>query len=267
MFAHHEHVRVVRDLYLIGRLEPIVGLASYPMGPARFAELRERRIGTFGRPGEIRDLASLHRVSGPHLFSRSSTTRRVYRRHVLRAAAIAIVLLAATSARAERATVLALGAAMDATSDVNKTNREAHLNGGVRAMLTFEEPSLALPPAGLLETATHLVPELFAGFISDDARAEGFLGAGLRAELQLARHGTDGFHMRSAFYLAARAKIIGKHQAGGAEFVFGEHILLGSGHTRLGFEGGLGIVKRPDKTAEQSPQLEALLTIYVGWKI
>ena len=185
----------------------------------------------------------------------------------MRTSAFAVVALAATSAHADRAAVLTLGASMDATANADNANGAAHMNGGLRATLAFEEPAIGLPPAGLLETNTRLVPELIAGFVSDDVRAEGFIGAGLRAELQLARHGTDGFHMRSGFYLAGRGKLIGKHQAGGAEFVLGEYILLGSGATRVGWEGGLGLVKRPELTAEQSPQLEGLVTVFVGWQL
>ena len=187
----------------------------------------------------------------------------------MRAPAIVTALVALTSAaRADRSTVLTLGVNLDARSYANETQQDPNWNGGLRATLAFEDAPLALPPPGLMDVETHLVPELLAGFISNDARAEGFVGAGLRAEIQLARNQSELRRFRFGFYAAARAKITGEHQDAGGEFVIGDYILLGpSGATRIGWEGGLGVIKRPDLRAEESPELEALITIYAGWKL
>jgi hypothetical protein len=46
--------------------------------------------------------------------------------------------------------------------------------------------------------------------------------------------------------------------------MIGEYLLSASNH-RIGWEGGLGIVKRTDLDAVESPELEALVNVYVGF--
>ena len=70
--------------------------------------------------------------------------------------------------------------------------------------------------------------------------------------------------MRMAIYFAARAKISGPDAKPGAEFMIGEY-LIGTHDCRFGWEGGLGLIKRPDLDRSQSPELEALVNIFVGW--
>jgi hypothetical protein len=176
-----------------------------------------------------------------------------------------IVALSST-AHADRQTVTWVGLSLAGTSYANTTNQDANMNAGARISLTFEDAPIALPPAGLFDHDARIVPELFAGFYMNDARARSQLGAGLRAELQLARNQTQGvaFHMRAAIYAAARLKISGPNADGGAEFMIGEY-LIGDRNCRFGWEGGLGLIKRPELDATQSPELEALVNIFVGF--
>ena len=182
---------------------------------------------------------------------------------------ILVLVLAFTAiARADRAPVISIGGVVAARSYANQQN-DPQLVGGGRITLAFEDAPIAMPPPTYATHDTRLVPELLAGFLADDRRAEGYIGAGLRAELQLARNALAPypFQMRMALYAAARAKIIGKHQDPATEAVIGEYMLLGRGTMRFGWEGGLGLRRVDDGASARSPQLEALLNIYVGWAL
>lgn len=186
----------------------------------------------------------------------------------MRTAQILVALgLLTSTARADRQTVTWIGLSLAGTSYANTTNQDANMNAGARISLTFEDAPIALPPAGLFDHDARLVPELFAGFYMNDTRARSQIGAGLRAEIQLARNQTAGvsFHMRAAIYAAARLKISGPNADGGAEFMIGEYLIGDRANRRFGWEGGLGLVKRPELDATQSPELEALVNIFVGF--
>jgi hypothetical protein len=188
-------------------------------------------------------------------------------RHGVRIAGLLVALsLVSTTARAERTPVVWLAGAMVGTSYADTTNQDARMNAGARLAVTFEDAPLALPPAGTFDHDARLVPELFAGFYANDERARSQLGAGVRAEMQFARNQANGafFHMRAAIYVAARAKITGPNHDSGAEFTIGEYLIGDRGH-RFGWEGGLGILKRPELTGGQSPELEALVDVFVGF--
>lgn len=187
----------------------------------------------------------------------------------MRTAGIVLVALGlwASTAHADRQTVTWVGLSLAGTSYANTTNQDANMNAGARISLTFEDAPIALPPAGLFDHDARIVPELFAGFYMNDTRARSQIGAGLRAEIQLARNQADGFafHMRVAMYAAARLKISGPNADGGAEFMLGEYLIGDRANRRFGWEGGLGLVKRPELDAVQSPELEALVNIFVGF--
>ena len=187
--------------------------------------------------------------------------------HHVRTVGIVLALgLFASTAHADRQPVTWIGPSFAGTSYANTTNQDANMNAGARISLTFEDAPIAVPPPGLFDHDARLVPELFAGFYMNDTRARSQLGAGLRAEIQLARNQVDGvaYRMRVAMYAAARLKISGPNADGGAEFMIGEY-LIGNHDRRFGWEGGLGIVKRPELDASQSPELEALVNIFVGF--
>ena len=166
----------------------------------------------------------------------------------MRTAGIVVAgLLSASIARADRHTVISIGGTFAATSYSNETQNDPSIDGGARISLSFEDAPLGIPGVGLFDHEARLVPELFAGFYTNDTRARGQIGAGVRAEWQ-----------------PARAKISGPDAKPGAEFMIGEY-LIGPHDCRFGWEGGLGLIKRPDLDGSQSPELEALVNIFVGW--
>ncbi|HEY1546639.1 MAG TPA: hypothetical protein VGG28_02400 [Kofleriaceae bacterium] len=134
---------------------------------------------------------------------------------------------------------------------------------GLQLVVGFERAPLAIPEPGGLSHELRLVPELLAGFVADSSHAEGFAGAGLRGELQLAVNRQAA--LRVAMYVAARAIAIGAHQDGAAEFVAGEYLTLAHGN-RFGWEGGAMIRPRSDVPADQARELDTVLTIYYGWQ-
>lgn len=182
----------------------------------------------------------------------------------MRSALILVGLLAST-AHADRHTVAWLSGTISGNALANTTDQPASFNAGARLSLTFEDSPLRMPPIGLSEREGRLVPELFAGFYMDDTRARSQLGAGVRLELQYARNQDNNpwRSIRGAVYFAPRLKISGPDRQGGAEFMIGEYLLT-QNDLRIGWEGGLGIVKRSDLESTQSPELEALVNIYIG---
>lgn len=185
----------------------------------------------------------------------------------MRALLVAAVFVSAP-AFADRSATFELGA----TGDVRATgsswsaagdNNDLHKLGGIQLVVGFEHAPLAIPEPGALSTELRLVPELLAGFVADDDRAEGFVGGGLRGELQLATHRRVSMHV--AMYAAARAIAIGKHQDGAGQLVIGEYLSL-SRHRRFGWEGGLMMRPRGDVPADRARELDTLLTIYFGWQ-
>jgi hypothetical protein len=180
---------------------------------------------------------------------------------------VVAILLSASVARADRHTVMWLGGTFAGTSLSNETQNDPSFNGGARVTMSFEDAPLGIPGVGLFDHEGRLVPELFAGFYLNDVRIRGQVGVGLRAEWMLARGPMPAanFHMRMAMYAAARAKLSGPNASPGAEFMIGEY-LIGDQNRRFGWEGGLGVIKRPDLDASQSPELEALVNVYIGWE-
>jgi hypothetical protein len=74
-------------------------------------------------------------------------------------------------------------------------------------------------------------------------------------------------HAVGGFYTALRAKIVGDHQDAGGEGVIGTYLSGLRSQWRIGFEGGLGVIKRPELAPAQSPELEAIATLYFGWRL
>ncbi len=132
----------------------------------------------------------------------------------------------------------------------------------------MEEHAPEIPPPGLAGHEFRMVPEIFAGFYMDSDRARSQFGVGIRSELWLTRNATDeygnGFHIRIALYAAARAKLAGPDADSGGELMIGEYILTDRG-TRFGWEGGIGAIRREHEELGASPELEALMNVYVGF--
>ncbi|HUJ62696.1 MAG TPA: hypothetical protein VLX92_29540 [Kofleriaceae bacterium] len=187
----------------------------------------------------------------------------------MRTVALVAVLVVASPALADRGTVVTLGAMLDGRSTASTFTTASNqvvndVLGGARLTLSFEDAPPPLPPAEMISSDLRLAPELLAGFLADDTHAEGYVGAGVRGELWLAS-ARRGFQMRTAIYLAARAIVIGGHQDGAAELAMGEYLLFADGK-RFGWEGGAMIRPRNDAAPDQAKELDALMSIYVGWR-
>lgn len=178
---------------------------------------------------------------------------------------VASLTAVSLTAAADPATVFAIGGTIDArgtgpTYDV-ASRTPARPLAGARLTLSFDDALVPLPPPGMIDHDFRLVPEVFAGFVAGEHRAEGMIGAGLRGELALASH-RCAFAMRTAIYTAARGVVIGKHQDPAAELVLGEYVTIGSSTARFGWEGG-AMIRPRDRAGDR--ELDAVLTFYVGW--
>jgi hypothetical protein len=155
----------------------------------------------------------------------------------IRVFVLAVSLLAASRAHAnERATTLTIGG----TSALGEPGGQTEAVLG-RATLAWEHAPLDLPARRGYAFASALVPELFVGGLLSDDRAEGFVGAGLRAELKMAQRdmGLLRVSARAAAYVAARALVIGERRAPAFELAFGEYLLRRHGFGRIGLEIGV----------------------------
>ena len=188
----------------------------------------------------------------------------------MKLAALAAVLSAAAlaaPARADRGThvvVGVIGAARTTGASFGEASRaDTAFLGGGRLTLSFDEAPIAVPPPGQVAIVARLAPELIAGFVTDNRRADGFAGAGLRGELWLAS-ARRGFRMRTAMYTAARGLAIGEHHDGAVELALGEYLVF-AGDSRFGWESSAVIRRRNGVGAGEARELDALVTIYVGW--
>jgi len=178
------------------------------------------------------------------------------------------LLLIASPAAADRCAVWSVGpsAAGRATgASLGEASSSEQLTwlGGLRLGVAFEDAPPAMPIPGHVAIDARLVPELVTGFLVDRAHAEGYVGAGLRAELQLAAQKTVA--LRTAVYVAARAIAIGGRRDSGVELVFGEYVAGSAGRTRFGWEGGAMIRPRAQDDAG-SRELDAVVSLYLAWQ-
>jgi hypothetical protein len=176
-----------------------------------------------------------------------------------------IVLVAAAPAHADRSPVLEVGAVLDgrstATTFDQAGKQEVRLLAGAQLVVGFEDAPLAIPAPGEIDADLRLVPELIAGFVADDRHGEGYVGGGLRGELHFASN-RRGYRMRTVAYTAARAIAIGENRDGAVELVLGEYLYM-SRDRRFGWEGGALIRPRAERSDER--ELDAVVSIYVGW--
>jgi hypothetical protein len=173
------------------------------------------------------------------------------------------VLLLSSTAYADRSSVWSLGAtgAVRTHGPDFSTNNSSSFFAGGRLTLAFEDAPMPMPAGDWYTSDTSIVPELLAGFLSNDTRAEGYAGAGARLELRIASN-RRGANQHTAIYGAARAIVIGKHQDGAAEFAIGSHLSRGTDHNRFGWE--LGAMERPQ--GRDKHQLDAMLSLYTSWR-
>jgi len=184
----------------------------------------------------------------------------------MRAALLALVLptvVAIGTAHADRVPIITLGGTLDMrfaqpTWDAAQKQQTPDVFGGAQVTLAFEDRPLPLTPYGKVAGEGRLVPELLAGFVSNDKYAEGYIGAGLRAELHMA-----GPKARAGFYIAGRGLVIGAHRDAAAEFVIGDYI-MGPRMVRFGVEGG-AVIRPEDRDGNH--ELGVVSRLYVGWRL
>jgi hypothetical protein len=139
---------------------------------------------------------------------------------------------------------------------------------GPRLTLSWEHAPLAMPETRGYRFAGAIVPELVAGAFVDDVRAQGFIGAGLRAELRMSQRemGLLRVSARGAAYLAARGIVVGDERKPFGELAIGEYLLIGD-TARLGFECDILMGRSDTMFDEPAPNVGVLMQIYVGWRL
>lgn len=174
--------------------------------------------------------------------------------------AVAVLVLAAPTARAERSATFNLGGMIGGVEHRVAEATEMQPAGGPRLTLSFEHPQ-PNAQAGTIADVT-LVPELTAAAVVDADRGEALIGVGVRGEVRLAQHGGAGLHV--AFYIAGRALIIGSTTDPAGELAIGEYVYL-TKRLRLGGEGSL-ILRRSDEFMATSGQQHGIMaTAYLGF--
>lgn len=181
--------------------------------------------------------------------------------------AAALLLVLAGTAHADRLTVVTVGGSFAAEAqDQPDDAKQPKEFGGARLTLSWEDRTIDFPPSrGVTEASLRLVPELFAGFLGNDVTGQGLLGAGLRAEVQLATLGRPPFNikLRAAFYLAARGEVIGAKQDAAGELMFGEAFPFHAGKMKVGFEGGIMMRRNTDPAWTDRPI--GVMTMFMSW--
>ncbi len=177
--------------------------------------------------------------------------------------AMVVVLGASSVAHADRSTVLSVGGMFGGAGDF--AGGRADPAWGTRLSLGFGSPLPEMPATRGYNWRGALVPELFAGglVLPESERADGYFGAGIRAELQFAQRemGLLRISARGAGYIATRGLVIGEDRAGIFEFAIGEYFARHRSAARIGYE--VDVMVHHDPTGEW--QTVALVTqIYVG---
>jgi hypothetical protein len=174
------------------------------------------------------------------------------------------VLLLSSTAYADRSGVWsagATGAARSTGADFGSASNPSAVFGA-RVSLAFEEPPIPMMAGDWWSSDTSLVPELLAGFLADDTRAEGYIGAGARLDFRITSNRHEA-NQRTTPYVAARAIIIGKHQDSATEIALGGHISHGADRRRFGWE--LAVMLRP-QNRDQQHEVNTMLSLYTSWR-
>jgi len=149
------------------------------------------------------------------------------------------------------------------------TYQEPYSLVGPRITLSWEHAPLPLPAAPGYRFAGSIVPELLGGSFIEDVRAEGYVGAGVRAELKMAQReqGLLKISARGAMYLAGRGMVVGSDRDAILELGFGEYLGGFSKWTRVGFEFDVITRDRKNDTMEATSGREVggLFQFYIGF--
>lgn len=174
--------------------------------------------------------------------------------------AVAVLVLAAPIAHAERSATFNVGGMIGGVEHRVDETTEMQPAGGMRLTLSFEHPHPD-PATGTIADVT-LVPELTAAAVMNANSGEALVGVGVRGEVRIAQHGGAG--IRVAFYAAGRALIVGSTTDPAGEFAIGEYVYL-TKRLRLGGEGSL-ILRRSDEFMATSGQQHGIMaSAYLGF--
>ena len=145
---------------------------------------------------------------------------------------------------------------------------EQPLGGGMLTMSFSDAPAAFPLERNTTNYVFRLVPELRLGFLANDIKAEGELGAGLRGELAMSTLGRWPFWLkfRSSAYLAVRGEVIGEAREPAADLAVGEYIYIGRGSGRFGFEGSV-MFRRSTVDGTMHSRPIPMWTAYVGWSL
>jgi hypothetical protein len=186
----------------------------------------------------------------------------------MRTLAVLVALVAPAVAHADRNTVVDVGVTMGGagttTSNSDSGGRESFALIGPRVTLGWENHLVDVPDAPGYNFAGALVPELVLGSYIQSDRAEGYVGVGLRADLQMGQRdqGLLKVSARGAIYVVGRALVVGARQEPMYEFGFGEYLTRFHSRTRIGFE--FTVVDRPDDLGDNTNSVGGFLALYVG---
>jgi hypothetical protein len=178
------------------------------------------------------------------------------------------VLAAPAIAHADRSTVVDVGVTVGAAGNPNSADSSADGLSlvGPRATLSWENPLVGVPDRPGYRFAGALVPQIIVGSYLQSDRADGYLGVGLRADLQMGQRdqGLLKVSARGAIYAVGRALVIGDKREPMYEVGFGEYLSRFHTSTRVGFE--LTVVVLPDASAAGDPDANVggFVGLYVG---
>ena len=186
----------------------------------------------------------------------------------MRSLVCAALLFATTTAFAEdRSMVINIGATAGAIEDpAVMDGQPADSLVGPRLTLAWEHAPLSLPATPGYNVKGVLVPELTAGAFVNDQRADGFVGVGLRAELQMAQReqGLLKVSARGGFYIAGRGLVVGENRQPMLEFAIGEYLTRMSTWTRAGFEFAV-VTARRDALEQRDWGVGGVFQFYIGF--
>jgi hypothetical protein len=182
---------------------------------------------------------------------------------------LTMTMLGASSvAHADRSAILSVGGMFGATGDFEGGYTEPAWGG--RLSLGFDNPLPEMPATRGYKWDGAIVPELVIGglVLPDAERADGYFGAGIRAELRFAQRdmGLLRVSARGAGYIALRGLVVGEERDGLFEFGIGEYFARHRSSTRIGYEIDVLMAPgdRPMDEGRTDNTVGLLMQLYVG---